>query len=101
LKKTPRSFAGREPRTLDDFVTQHFEPGPKRNVARRLYRALEEAFDVDLARLHPDDTMRAVIGEIDSLAFVELIASLEEGSMTTHPERPFAECTFRELVDLY
>jgi hypothetical protein len=47
--------------------------------------------------------MRDLIGEIDSLAFVELIAFLEgeDRSMTTHPERPFADYTFRDLVDLY
>lgn len=106
MKKLPRIFDGRTARSLEEFVTLYFEAGRKRNAARRLWRALEAEFQVDLSRLHPDDTMGAVIGEVDSLGVVQFIAVLEEldrsspvGSVSL-PDRTFAECTFRNLVDL-
>ena len=105
--KAPRIFEGRAARSLEEFVTQYFEAGPKRNAARRLWRALETEFKIDLAQLDPDDTMGTIVGDVDSLALVQFIAVFEELGQTTLagpvrnlPDRTFAECTFRNLVDL-
>jgi hypothetical protein len=106
VRKTPKIFEGRPAISLEEFVTAHFEVGRERNVARRVRRALEAELQVDLSRLHPDDTMHAILGEVDSLTVVQLTALLEEsgklsgGSPAQALGKGIDECTFRDLVEM-
>ena len=47
--------------TLEEFVALHFPSGPRRDAARRLWRALESELHVDLSGLHPDDDLMDVL----------------------------------------
>ena len=100
-KKRPPAFSERPLGSLDELVASHFPDPQSSEAARRLWGALEKAFELDLRGLRPDDRAPDIVGEIDSITGVELIVALDLPDFTLPNGRPLTEVTFRELVEAF
>jgi hypothetical protein len=96
--RRPAILQGRVPTSLEDLI-RSFYPDPRAAAAAgRLWRGLESTFGLDLHGLAPDDRVRDLVGDLDSLSAVELIAALELPDFPWPSDRELLDATFGELV---
>ena len=107
VDRRPELLRGRVPCGQEEFLAWHFPTGERRDVARQLWRLLEDHFTLDLRGLHPDDDLQVLLGgsRYDSLDFVELAMAFEDlvdaEAADDGVEQHLVERlgTFRQIVD--